>query len=130
MLKFQNKRVISTSDWDSFIQKTYNRPYCFQQQENCRERGTYDLIVPYAEPYDYENDEVPEEVNSEDGMGVSFKSWLSRDPKQKLPDPDEQEDYCLKLWWHRNFYPSIEMLVNDLYGKGLLDSGDYTIDIN
>lgn len=60
-------------------------------------------------------------------MGVSFAAWLARDPKQKLADPSAQEDYCLELWWHRNFYPDVQMVANDLHAKGLLDAGDHTI---
>lgn len=86
--------------------------------------GTYD------EPYDYENDTVPEVINHEE-MGVSFKAWLERDPKQKLSTAtDWNKDYGLVMWYERNFYPSEEMIVNDLYSKGLLEAGEYEIDVN
>ncbi len=59
---------------------------------------------------------------------VSFKSWLERDPNQKLNHTDP--DYYLELWYHRNFYPNIETLANDLYSKGLIESGKYLINID
>jgi len=72
-------------------------------------------------------------VNSEE-MGVSFEAWLKRDPKQKLgPDGrgrSQSEDYCTKMWWERSFYPSLDMILNDLHDKGLIDAGEYTIIID
>jgi len=61
-------------------------------------------------------------------MGVSFKAWLARDPKQKLEG--QEYDYELSLWWDRNFYPDVQMVANDLHAKGLLESGEYLIDID
>lgn len=79
-----------------------------------------------AEASDHERDSVPENVNDET-MGVSFKAWLARDPKQKLSNPEDQADYCLDLWWKRNFYPDVQMVANDLHAKGLLEAGTHTI---
>ena len=121
----KTKQVIELSEWDALVKKTYDRPYSLQQQEGCRSHGTVIITVP-DEADDYERDTVPEEVNHET-MGVSFKSWLARDPKQKLSDHDAQEDYCLELWWARNFYPDVQMVANDLYAKGLIKAGTHTI---
>jgi len=81
------------------------------------------------DPYDYENDTVPEIVNCEE-MGVSFKAWLERDPNQKLSGKEYQKDWSLGLWWGRNFYPKVDMIINDLHEKGLLDAGEYGIEID
>jgi len=51
--------------------------------------------------YDYENDTVKEKVNG-DEMGVSFESWLKRDPKDAV---GSLETFSINLWWDRNFYP-------------------------
>ena len=120
--------MISLSDWDDLVTETYGRPYSFQQQDGCKDRGTVALKVPDVAS-DYKNDTVPESVNHDD-MGVSFKAWLARDPKQKLSDPDDQADYCISMWWERNFYPDVQMIANDLHSKGLLDAGEYVIDID
>lgn len=88
-------------------------------------RGTLCITVP-CEAHDYVNSTVTEKVNAED-MGVNFAAWLARDPKQKLSDPTAQIDYCLDLWWSRNFYPDLQMVANDLHAKGLLEAGDHTI---
>jgi hypothetical protein len=61
---------------------------------------------------------------------VSFKSWLERDPKQKLSNPRDQNDWSLGMWWERNFYPNVDMVINDLHSKGLLEAGEYTINID
>ncbi len=128
-MKIRTEQVIDVSDWDKLIEQTYGRTYSFQQQDGCKARGVFRLEVPSAETYDYENDSVPEVVNGEE-RGVSFAAWLVRDPKQKLPDPLDQESYCLDLFWRRTFYPDVQMVANDLHAKGLLLAGKYTIDID
>jgi hypothetical protein len=125
-MKFTIKRVIDVSDWDAVVKTTYGRPYSFQQQDGCKDRGVHDFTVP-AEAYDFRNDTVSEVVNC-DEMGVSFAAWLKRDPN--LPLKDRDSDYSLGLWWARNFYPEFQMVANDLHSKGLLEAGEYTINID
>lgn len=128
MLKFRTVKIINLQDWDRLVEETYGRPYNFQQQNGCQPRGTYSFSVSdNDQPYDYENDTIPEVVNG-DKMGVSFKAWLERDPKQPLPD--REDSFGLGLWWDRNFYPSIEMVIEDLRKKGLIENGDYMIEID
>ena len=127
-MKTRTEKVIDVDEWDELVSKTYKRPYKFQQQDGCKSRGVFYLTVP-DEPDEFTNETVLENLNDEK-MGVSFAAWLARDPKQKLPDPDEQEDYCLEMWWDRNFYPDIQMVANDLYTKGLLEAGKYLINID
>lgn len=125
-IKFKNVNIIYLHNWDEFVEDTYKRPYSFQQQNGCQDRGTFPLTVPY-EAEDFKNDTVPEIVNGKE-MGVSFKAWLERDPKKPLEN--QKYDFELQLWWERNFYPNIQMIANDLHSKGLLDTGDYLIDID
>lgn len=121
--------MIECGEWDTLVKETYSRPYCFQQQDNCKGRGTHKLIVPFHEE-DYENDSVPEIINHSE-IGVSFKAWLNRDPKQALScDPDGKTSWGISLWWHRNFYPNVQMVANDLHAKGLLPAGNYVINID
>lgn len=129
MLKTRTEKVIDVSDWDSLVIETYGRPYSFQQQDGCKERQRVRISIP-DKAYDYKNDTIPEEVNHED-MGVSFKAWLSRDPKQELNSDDEWDrKNGLNLWWERNFYPDVQMIANDLHEKGLVEAGKYVIDID
>lgn len=121
----KTKNVIELSEWNKLVSETYGRPYNLQQQDGCMGRGTQGIDVP-SDADDYEHDSIPEQVNGEE-MGVSFKAWLARDPKQKLSNPDDQADYCLELCWERNFYPDLQMVANDLYSKGLLKAGNHTI---
>lgn len=127
-MKIKNVKMIDVQDWDALVQDTYGRTYSFQQQDGCKSRGIFEFKVP-SDDYesDFENDTVPEEVNHEK-MGVSFAAWLARDPKQPLKG--QKYDYELTLWWERNFYPSIDMIIKDLYEKGLIEKGEYTIDID
>lgn len=127
MIKARNEKVIDVSEWDDLVQETYNRPYNFQQQDGCKERQRVHITIPDAE-YDFENDTVPEVVNGEE-MGVSFKAWLERDPKQPLSS-GRADSFGLELFWERNFYPDVQMIANDLHNKGLIEAGDYVIDID
>ena len=120
------RTIIDLHDWDSFVEEVYGRPYSFQQQDGCKSRGITYLSVP-CEAYDYENNTVPEVVNHEK-MGVGFKAWLARDPKQPLPG--REDSFGLELWWTRSFYPSVEMIANDLHERGLLEAGEYAIIID
>jgi hypothetical protein len=129
MLNYTSVRTVDVGDWDELVEETYGRPYNFQQQDDCKDRGIHKFTVPKSSPYDYKNDTVPEEVNHED-MGVSFKAWLARDPKQAIPiEGNDINDYT-HMWWERNFYPSMDMVINDLYTKGLIEAGNYQIDID
>lgn len=127
-MNIRTEQVIDVSEWDNLVKETYSREYSFQQQDGCKSRGIFRLTVPAAAD-EYEREAVPEVVNHS-LRGVSFAAWLARDPSRKLADPDAQEDYCLKLWWDRNFYPDVQMVANDLHAKGLLEAGEYTIDID
>lgn len=128
-MKIKSVNVIDVSDWDKLVKETYGRPYSFQQQDGCKDRGKEYITVP-CYPEDFENDTVPEIINGEE-MGVSFAVWLACDPEEKKP-------FCISeygndfsdLWWERNFYPSVSMIVNDLHAKGLLPAGEYMIDID
>lgn len=77
--------IISNEDFDNLVSETYGRVYSFQQQDDCKPRQTVYVTVPCKYPDDFDNDDVPEVVNGEE-MGVSFKSWLERDPKQPPPE--------------------------------------------
>jgi hypothetical protein len=123
---YKTQKVIDVSDWDALVYETYKRPYSFQQQDGCKERQRVRITIP-DHPYDYEQDEILEVVNG-DQMGVSFKAWLERDPKQELPT--DKNSWSLGLFWERNFYPDVQMIANDLHAKGLIEAGDYVIDID
>jgi hypothetical protein len=126
MLKYKNKKTIEVSDWDELVEKTYGRPYSFQQQEGCKSRGTFHITIPCKYTEDEEmNDSIPEEINGDD-MGVKFKVWLERDPN--APFSDGTKNIC--LFWERNFYPDVHTVANDLFEKGLIEAGDYVIDID
>ena len=126
MIRTRTEKLIDVQDWDNLVIETYGRPYSFQQQDGCKDRQLVSITVP-DECDDFENDTVPEIVNG-DEMGVSFKAWLARDPKTPLPDRDDT--FGLTLWWERNFYPDVQMIANDLYVKGLIEAGDYIINID
>lgn len=126
-MKFKTKNIISLQDWNELVKETYKRQYSFQQQDGCKHRGLFNFSVPDEEVCDSENESISEIVNGP-VMGISFKAWLERDPNQKLKDDDN--DFSLRLWWNRNFYPDFQMVANDLNKKGLLPDGEYAIEID
>ena len=126
-LRLNKVNTIDLQDFDELVVKTYGRPYSFQQQDGCKDRGTESFTVPIKNPYDFKTNEIPEIVNGEE-MGVSFAAWLARDPKQEIKG--QKYDGELDLFWERNFYPSLDIVVNDLHSKGLIDEGEYMIIID
>jgi hypothetical protein len=125
-MKIKDVKMIELAEWDDIVTKTYGRPYSFQQQDGCKDRGIFHLSIP-DEPCDFENDTVPEIVNGEK-MGVSVNAWLARDPIK--PIENQKYDFELTFWWERNFYPDIQMVANDLLARGLIEAGDYSIEID
>lgn len=123
-------QMIEDYDWDELVSKTYGRTYCFQQQEGCKDRGVFRITIPCDFTEDggmY--DEIPEVVNGSK-MGVKFKAWLERDPKKPLPNKEDADGHSLSLFWERNFYPDVYTVANDLHEKGLIEAGDYMIEID
>lgn len=123
---YKTCKVVEDRDWDDLVENTYNRPYCLQQQDDCRPRGMVELTVPAEYDDEDMNDSVPEIVNDLE-IGVKFDVWLSRDPRQPLQQQKNNHD--LDLWWHRNFYPHLQAVANDLHKRGLLEAGEYLINI-
>ena len=132
MLKTTTKQIIDVSDWDALVEDTYGKVYNFQQQDGCKDRGKFTINIPSDYTNDEEmNDSIPEEVNGEE-MGVKFDVWLARDPKQPLKDEKSggNDQWMIDLFWERNFYPDIYTVANDLYKRGLVEKGQYVIDID
>ena len=40
------------------------------------------------------------------------------------------EKYRHELFWDRNFYPHVSMIIKDLENKGILKEGEYIINID
>lgn len=89
MIQYTTEKVIRVQDWNKLVQDTYGKPYNYQQQEGCQDRGTFNITIPSEWDDDGMNDSIPEVVNGSE-MGVKFSVWLTRDPKEELKD--ERED--------------------------------------
>lgn len=126
MVRVRTESIIDLADWDELVMNTYGKPYSFQQQDDCQDRGIVYLTVP-EEADDYPRDKVPEVINGS-VMGVSFESWLARDPKEW--NGKKEDKAYLNLFWDRNFYPNVQIIANDLYKRGLLPAGEYGINID
>lgn len=126
MLPIYDENVIMVNDWDDLVRNTYGKFYSFQQQDDCQENGDVDFRVP-EDIEDFKRNEIPDVINSS-VMGVSFEAWLKR-PVRQWNGKDDERGY-LHLFWYRNFYPNLQVLANDLYKRGLLPAGEYTIRID
>lgn len=125
-LKIADVKTIELDDWDNFVKEQYGLPYCFQQQDGCKYRGTTTINVPDDEWYDYENEEMPVIVNGP-VEGIKFDVWKNT-PKDAFFKNDDS--YKADLFWSRNYYPHVSMIINDLYDKGLIEKGTYNINID
>lgn len=131
-MRIQRISMLDMGEFDELVEATYGRPYTLQQQDECMPKGTMvEITVPTSNPFDYNRDRIPEIVNGF-VMGVSFAAWLARDPKQPLnyKGTEREDTHGIELFWERNFYPSIDMVVNDLHKRGLLEAGEYKIHID
>lgn len=126
-LKPTTKQCISCSELDALVKEVYGRIYDFQQQDDCKDRGTEYVTVPAKNPQDFKNDTVPEKINGVE-MGVSFAAWLARDPKAW--NGAKEDASSIGLFWERNFYPHVDMVLNDLHARGLMEAGEYAIKID
>ena len=129
-LKIQTVKQISVHDWDDFVIQVYGKPYSFQQQDGCKDRGHDTLYIPDdredIEEWEdeCENDSIPFEVNG-DIMGVKFDVWLNTSPEDTLKH--FKSDWENELFWQRNFYPDLHMIGRDLYLRGLIEPDEYDI---
>ena len=128
-MKIKNIKQITVQEWDKLVEETYGKIYSFQQQDDCKERGVETIIVPVEDPEDFENTEIPFEVNGEE-MGVSFETWLNTTPEDTSKHFNSDFQWKNRLFWDRNFYPHVDMIINDLYSKGLIEEGEYQIKID
>ena len=127
MINYKTLKVISVQDWNKLVQETYGRPYNFQQQEGCQDRGMRQFIVPELDQEADMADEISEREEDQE-MGVKFQVWLIRDPK--APVNGKTQEYIVNSWWERTFYPDLQTVANDLHEKGLIEAGDYSIEID
>jgi hypothetical protein len=150
MIKVKKVKMIEVSDWDELVSNTYGKPYNFQQQNGCQSRGIVKITIPDITYEEEMNDKIPEVINDEHKMGVKFDVWLSRDPNEPLNPSKEELKNCNYYWgeseddeiiwkqdknhiicfFERNFYPDLQTVANDLYKRGLIDSGEYSINID
>jgi len=128
MIKYESVKVIEDRDWDKLVQETYGKPYSFQQQDDCKPRGVFPLTIPLEDYTDDDNDyseDIPVVVNGPQ-MGVKFNTWLNKTIDSSLL----LRDWEIEMFYQRNFYPDVQILANDLHKKGLIEAGEYEINID
>lgn len=136
MIKITQRNQIECSDWDALVVETYGKPYCFQQQNGCRQRGIFSITIP--DEYGNEADEeasywIPklEDIMIDDVRdAVKLGAWLSVNPNDYKAKLNQYAHWNVNIFWHRNYYPDIHTIANDLYSKGLIEAGEYDIKID
>ena len=128
-MKIKTIKQIAHNDWDELVEETYGKIYSFQQQEGGKERGVENITVPVPEDWvqDFENTELSFILNG-NKMGIAFETWLNT--KTEDTANNFEVNYRNEFFWKRKFYPHINMIINDLYSKGLIEMGDYEIKID
>lgn len=131
MLKYKTKKIIDCSDWDKLVTDTYKKPYRFQQQDGCQSRGMVNITIPDDNKYEEEemNNSIPFEING-DEMGVKFEVWLNTSPDDTEKEFNPQFKWKNEMFWDRNFYPHLQSVANDLHERGLIEAGNYVINID
>lgn len=124
MLEYENIRLVDSDDFDYLVETIYMKPYQFQQQDGCKDRGIVEFSVPMDPDEEYDS-QIPIKING-DKMGVSFDTWLNHDVNDKF----FEEEWRNALFYERNFYPEFWKLVNDLHSKGHIEEGKYILNID
>lgn len=107
-----------TTIWESgfskYVTEHYGRPYKLQQQGDMLAQGSYvQITVPDEEAWD-ENPTLAE--------------WQAATPPGEHPEGGYDPNVSTEnMRWERDYYPSLEVVANDLHAKGLLDAGEYLI---
>lgn len=123
-MKMTTKHVVTVNNWDDFVKETYQKPYCFYEQEGWREGAVFSLTVP-SKDEDFKNDSIIVGERNQQ-MGVSFKAWLAKDVNEGFNHSTLKDNHI----WKRYFYPDVQTIANDLHSKGLIPAGNYLITLN
>ena len=120
----ETRFILKAHQLNQLVMQTYGRPYAFNQQEDSKGTDVHFYDIPVENPRDYSRTEMPDVINGLQ-QGISFETWLNRDITQWNGKPENAHQ--LKLFWVRNFYPCVEMVLNDLQVKDLIPAGKYAI---
>jgi hypothetical protein len=114
--------VINEFDFSDYVSKLYNRPYRFQQQDDCR--YGQDSVHFFS---------VPEPEGEYDSIEEFRDRWMEGTPTVEewanTPIGEYEFGWQRDIYWEREFYPPFETVVNDLYKRGLLPEGQYALHI-
>ena len=136
MLEYKTIRVIKEHDFNELVTNTYGLPYKLQQQNGIMERQYFEIYIDSEEviegdetEYDDIHESIPLEINGPERL-VRFGTWVNSNPTDIMKEAGWTKEYEIRLFYHRNFYPPLDMLLGDLYKKGLLEEGTFYINID
>lgn len=121
MLKYANVRYVDHLNFNDLVKDTYNKIYSLQQTYGGWDRQSFNFTATKNGKF---AEGLPTKINEDDwGEGIDFKTWLN------TPCP-KNCSFSEELFWERNFHPYFDDLVLDLCQKGLIEEGDYVMNID
>lgn len=107
MIKFEEVRMVDSSEIDRVVESIYQLPFNYQQQniENDIKDSFEYWIVPREDRY---------------LEGLSIEEWTKED-KPNTPN--------YKRTFERTIYPDFQQVLNELHRRGLMPEGKYIISI-
>lgn len=116
-LKTKKVDLVWSVTWNNFVRKVYGVPYDISVQEI---EDSFEFTVPIRGAEDYQNESY-DDIRKKGENGVKFGVWASTKPVGVEKDSAEMQN------WEMEFYPCFDMLVNDLFTRGLLPMGNYVM---
>lgn len=159
MLNVKIVKQINESEFSELVRKTYNRPYRLQQTDGCYSRGSFTLTISSngceaypttamsnggdgESPVSFQewiqrdrNEPIPisekdiEAYEALKNSSISNKSFY--DPNNESNKKSREVGGLLNtLWWEREFYPDLNELLDDMLSRGLIEEGEYEMEID
>lgn len=115
-IRVQDVKLIHESELSKRVAEMFERPYQLQQQGDMLGQDSVVIADVPAEP-EFDLD-LP-----------SFLEWSTRDVNLEPPGESWHYPWQRELWWHREFYPDLQEVLNELHRLGELPEGKYAIHV-
>lgn len=113
--------LIWEAEFSQLVRDTYGRPYQLQQQDGCLGQETIVSVKVPDKPRTWLADDA--------GRPPTLEVWVAATPPEPMTDAWDGDLHREHLRWHREFYPELQDVVNDLHRRGLMAAGEYVIHI-
>lgn len=117
-MKLRTEKVffVTYEDWDDFVSEVYGKPYSLEKQKEGIS-STYVFDVPNN--WDKQTDDTY--YNESYGVPLDYWKRLNAD----IYTFSSIEDF--NKFWHKEMFPDVRALLNDLNKQGIIETGKYVI---